>query len=71
MSESQSRVDWLAFECKHAEDAFVDFSQRLAADEAIESLEAEGEFREGEGSLPPEAAVRRRTRFCSSVYSGP
>ena len=40
-----------------AEDAFVDFSQRLAADEAVESLEAEGEFREGKGSLPPEATV--------------
>ena len=35
----------------------MDFSQRLAADEALESLDAEGELGKGEGSLPAETAV--------------
>jgi uncharacterized low-complexity protein len=43
LSASQARIDRLALEREHAEDAVVDAAQRLAAHEALKCLDAECE----------------------------
>jgi hypothetical protein len=48
---SEPWIDGLAFERQHAEDALMDAAQRLAADEALERLDAEREFANGERAL--------------------
>src|SRR6266542_2999573 len=53
---SEPRIDGLALERQHAEDALMDAAQRLAADEALERLDAEREFANGERALAAEAA---------------
>ena len=69
---SQSRIDRLAFEREHAENAFVDLSQRLAADEPLERLDPQGELGQGKRArFLPRPRARRRARFRSAVYSGP
>ncbi len=57
MSDSQTRIDGLAFERQDTEDALVDLSQRLMADETIQSLKPQSELGKGEGTLPSEAAA--------------
>jgi hypothetical protein len=44
---SKPRVDRFAFQCKDAEDAFVDPAQWLPADKPFQPLDAEGELAEG------------------------
>jgi len=41
---SKARIDWFALEGEHAEHAFVDAAQRLAADETLEPLDPQGEL---------------------------
>ncbi len=53
---SEPWIDGLALERQHAEDALIDAAQRLAADEALERLDAEREFANGERALAAEAA---------------
>jgi hypothetical protein len=50
-------IDGFALEGEHADDAFVDAPQRLAADEPFECFDAERELAEGERSLAPEPAL--------------
>ena len=52
---SQAGVHRFAFEGQDAEDALVDATEGLAADEAFEGLDAQGELAECEGSLRGEA----------------
>ena len=40
----ESRIDRFTFEGEHAEDAFMNAAQRLFAHEALQGLDAEGEF---------------------------
>ena len=46
----KSGIDWLALEGEYTEDAFVNAAQRLFAHEALEGLDAEREFSEGESA---------------------
>ena len=48
---SETWIDRLALEREHAEHALVDAAQWLAADEALECLDPEGEFAHGERAL--------------------
>jgi hypothetical protein len=52
----EPRVDGLALEGEHAEHALVHAAQRLAADEAVERLDAEGEHAQRERALWTEMA---------------
>src|SRR4051812_25562488 len=54
---SQARVDRLALEREDAEAALVHPAQRLAADEALERLDAERELASGEGALRAQGAA--------------
>ena len=52
----QPRVDRLAFERKHGENAFVDAAKRLAGNETVEGFQPLGELADGEralGAQPP------------------
>ena len=70
--ELQPRIDRLAFQGQDAEDAFVDAAQGLAADEALQGFEAQGELAAGQGALGPGRALAAGGAECSgSVYSGP
>ncbi len=61
---SQPRVDRLALQRQHAEHALVDAAQRLAADEALERLDAERELAQGQRALARRGrAARRRSRL--------
>ncbi len=48
VSALQARVDGLALEGQHAEDALVDAAQGFPSDEALQRLDAEREFANGE-----------------------
>ena len=43
---SQSRIDRLTLQREHPEDAFVNAAKRLAADEALQALDAKGDTRD-------------------------
>jgi hypothetical protein len=43
----QPRIDWLGFESEHTEYAFVNSTERLAADEALERFDAQCELPQG------------------------
>ena len=45
---SQSWINRFAFHREHSEDAFVNFSERFAADEAFERFDTEGKLAECE-----------------------
>src|SRR5262249_46741258 len=53
----EPRVDRLALEREHTEDTLVHPAQRLAADEALQRLDAERELSDRERALAPEAAA--------------
>src|SRR5437764_8930154 len=53
----QTRVDRLALEREHAEDALVHAVQRLASNEPLHRLDAQREFPKRERSLVAEASV--------------
>ena len=68
----QPRIDRLALQGQHAEDALVDTAKRLLTHEAFEALDAEGELPQGPGTASwPGPACRSRERFSGNVYSGP
>jgi hypothetical protein len=45
-ADLQPRIDRFAFQCQYSEHAFVDASQRLAADESLQGFDAEVQIRE-------------------------
>ena len=51
----QSRVDRLALECQNAEDALVDSPEWLHVHEAIEPLDSERKFAQGQRPLGRQA----------------
>src|SRR5215211_1727747 len=53
---SQARIDGLALEGEHAEDALVDAAKRLVADESLEGLDAERELANRQRPLAAESA---------------
>jgi len=69
--KSKPRIDGFALQCKDAEDTVMDSVERLAGDEPLERLDAEGELSQREGALVTEAAGSQAARFASAVYSGP
>src|SRR5437867_3977607 len=54
---SKPRINRLALERQHPEDALVDPIERLLLDEAVERLEAEGELAKGERALGAQASL--------------
>ena len=50
-------IDEFAFQGEDAKDAFVDFAEGFAADEAIEPFQTQSEFAEGEPSLGGDGAL--------------
>lgn len=68
---SQARIDGLALEGEHAEDALVYAPERVLANEAFETLDAERELADGEGRFTESPRERRRS-MCSGIeYSIP
>jgi len=55
-SVSQPRIDRLALHGQHAEDALVNAPERLAPDESLQGLDAQGELAESQSSLGGQAA---------------
>ena len=51
----QPRIDWLAFQGKHTEDAFVNAAKGLTADKPLQCLNAQGELSHGQRPLEAEA----------------
>ena len=41
---SQTRIDWLTFQCEHTEDALMDATQGFLADESFQPLDTQGEL---------------------------
>ena len=61
----------LALQGEHAEDALVDAPQRLAADEALQPLDAQGELAAGPATACAESPrLRRRARFSGRCTPG-
>ena len=54
---SEARIDGLALQGQHAEDALVDPAQRLAADETLQRLDPQRELAQGQRPLGPTAEV--------------
>ena len=50
-SESEPRVDRFAFQCQHAEYAFMGTAKRFFADKTFKSFEAQGKLPACQGSL--------------------
>ncbi len=52
----EPRIDRLAFQCQHGEDAFMDPAQRLARDKALQGLMSERKLAQCQIALAREAA---------------
>ena len=64
---SEPRVHGLAFEGEDGEDALVDAAEGLAAGEALQRLDPEGELAEGERAFGADRVVPRYEAFYREV----
>jgi hypothetical protein len=68
---SETRIHRLALQGQDAEDALVDAAQGLAADEAFQPLDPEGEFPQGQRTLAGEAARAQALQVFRQSVFGP
>src|SRR5215468_5179855 len=67
----QPRIDGLAFQRQDGENRFVDTTQRLALDEALQRLMAEEELADRDGSLLAETATAQSCKVLRRIVLRP
>jgi hypothetical protein len=67
----QTRVDRLALEREHAEDALVDAVQWLVLAQSLQGLRAERELAQGKRALQREIPLAKPLQVLGERYSGP